>query len=657
LISAGQLISERVMLKRDRFFAVSARDGSMRTGEFSGDGLWDGDTRILSGLRVLVDGVEPRPVGVHADDAMASFESEAGVLRITRTRFVERGLHERITVMNPTEGIVDAALEIEVENDFAAMLGIRGGVPGLAHPTLAQPTKTGDGVRFGSPGGGVRVTVSPHGLQHQLRLRPGDEFSARLDVVRDDNEPIVDFVAGLEESRELYPRWAAECMSVRTDNPTVNALLEQATADIRMLLNRYDTGIYPTGGLPWYAVPFGRDTLISSMLLLHFNPDIARGVLRYQAAHQGTRLDESSQEEPGKILHEVRNGEVVERGLWPPILYTTVDATPLFLCALTETEHWTHDHRFANEMWPAAEAALEWCRRYGDVDGDGYIEDRGVRYRNAGWKDSADSLTNVDGSDVLRPVALCEVQAYLHRGLIGMSRRRPSLKEQAAGLKWRFNRDFWMPKEKYFAQALDASKRQVRAVSSNPGHCLWMRIVDRPKAAHAVQRLLAPDLFSGWGVRTLSDHAVNYDPCSYHNGSVWPFDTALAVAGMRQYGFAEEAERLARALIEASIDFPLHRPPEVFCGDVREPGSTPREYWNTCTPQLWSAAAMFTCVSSILGLEADPRRKALRITPMKTAMWNRVEVTGMHFAGQRVDFTVEGNEVKPTRLPNGVRIN
>jgi glycogen debranching enzyme len=657
LISAGQLISERVMLKRDRFFAVSARDGSMRTIEFSGDGLWDGDTRILSGLRVLVDGVEPRLVGVHTDDAMASFESESGSLRITRTRFVERGLHERIAVTNPTDGVVDAVLEIEVENDFAAMLGIRGGVPALAHPMLAQPIKTVDGVRFGSPGGGARVIVFPEGLQHQLQLRPGDEFSLRLDVVRDDHEPVVDFVAGLEESRELYPRWASECMSVRTDNPAVNALIEQATADIRMLLNRYDTGIYPTSGLPWYAVPFGRDTLISSILLLHFNPEIARGVLRYQAAHQGTRLDESSQEEPGKILHEVRNGEVVERGLWPRILYTTVDATSLFLCALTETEHWTHDHRFANELWPAAEAALEWCRRYGDVDGDGYIEDRGVRYRNAGWKDSADSLTNVDGSDVLRPAALCEVQAYLHRGLIGMSRRWPSLKEQAAGLKWRFNRDFWMPKEKYFAQALDGSKRQVRAITSNPGHCLWMRIVDRPKAAQVVARLMSPDLFSGWGVRTLSDHAVNYDPCSYHNGSVWPFDTALAVAGMRQYGFAEEAERLARSLVEASIDFPLHRPPEVFCGDVREPGSAPREYWNTCTPQLWSAAAMITCVSSILGLEADPRRKALRISPIKTAMWNRVEVTGLHFAGQRVDFTVEGTEVKPTRVPSGVRIN
>jgi glycogen debranching enzyme len=657
MISAGQLISERVMLKRDRFFAVSARDGSMRTGEFVGDGLWDGDTRILSALRILVDGIEPSANGLRAEDAMATFDSESGSLQITRTRFVERGLHERITVTNPSAATVDAVLEVEVESDFAAMLGIRGAVPELAHPTPVPSTKTMDGVRFESPAGRVRVIAFPEGLTHQLRLRPGDEFTLRLDVVPENDEPVIDFVAGLDESRQLYPRWAAECMSVRTDNAALNALLEQATADIRMLMNRYETGLYPTGGLPWYAVPFGRDTLISSILLLHFNPEIARGVLRYQAAHQGTLVDESSQEEPGKILHEVRTGEVVDRGLWPHILYTTVDATALFLCALTETECWTHDHRLADELWPAAEAALEWCKRYGDVDGDGYVEDRGVRYRNAGWKDSADSLTSVDGSDVLRPAALCEVQAYLHRGLIGMSRRRPALKEQAAGLKWRFNRDFWMPKEKFFAQALDGKKRQVRAITSNPGHCLWMRIIDRPKAAQVAQRLMSPELFSGWGIRTLSDRAVNYDGCSYHNGSVWPFDTALAVAGLRQYGFAEEAERLARALIEASIDFPMHRPPELFCGDVREPGAAPKEYWNTCTPQLWSAAAMFTCVSSILGLEADPRRKSLRIAPIKTEMWNRIEVEGLHFAGQRVDFTVEGTEVQAPRAQNGVRIN
>jgi glycogen debranching enzyme len=404
-------------------------------------------------------------------------------------------------------------------------------------------------------------------------------------------------------------------------------------------------------------VPFGRDPLITSILLLHVNPELAAGVLRYLAAKQGSGLNEDSEEQPGKILHEVRTGEVVERGLWPNILYGTIDATALFLCALTETEHWTYDHRLIDELWPAAEAALEWCLNYGDAEADGYIEYRGARARNQGWKDSDDSLTNTDGSDALRPAALCEVQAYLFRGLIGMSRRRPQLKERAEELKRRFNRDFWMPDEEFVAQALDANKSQVRAISSNPGHCLWMRILDAPKAAQVVNRLVSPELFSGWGIRTLSDRAINYDPCSYHNGSVWPFDTALSVAGMRQYGFAEESERVATALMEAVIELPMRRPPELFCGNRREPGVAPKEYWNTCTPQLWSAASVYTVVSSILGLEADPESRRLRVAPIKTRLWNRVEVAGLHFAGERIDFSVEGTRVKVGSLPAGIAID
>ncbi|TMC53218.1 MAG: hypothetical protein E6J20_09155 [Chloroflexi bacterium] len=657
MISAGELISERVMLKRDRFFAVSARDGSMKPGEFPGDGLWWGDTRILSAFRVLINGTDPEPVGLEADDSSATFELDANGLRVTRVRFLESGLREQITIANRGATAVDLALEIQVATDFAAMLGIRGAVPQLASPAPIAPSTTAGGIRFARGGLATRVTVLPAGLRHTLRLGPGEDFALQVDVAQEPSGPTAAFEPALRAARDVYPRWAADCMSVRTDNPALNQLLDQATADLRMLCEAYETGIYPTAGLPWFAVPFGRDALITSILLLHVNPDLARGVLRYLAKHQGKQPNADTEEQPGKILHEVRDGEVVERGFWPHILYGTIDATALFLCALTETEDWTHDHSFAGALWPAAEAGLEWCMSYGDSDSDGYIEYHGGRARNQGWKDSDNSLTNIDGGTASLPAALCEVQAYLYRGLVGMSRRNPALKKDAADLKRRFNRDFWLPKEKYFAQALDGSKRQVQAISSNPGHCLWTRIVDRSKAAHAARRLMSPDLFSGWGIRTLSERAVNYDPCSYHNGSVWPFDTALAVAGLRQYGFVEDAERVARALIEASLHFPMRRPPELFCGDIRQPGAPPREYWNTCTPQLWSAAAMFTCVASILGLEPDPHRKSLRVAPVRTALWNRIEIVGLHFAGQRVDFTVEGTDVKAGRLPSGIRIN
>ena len=645
------------MLKRDRFFAVSARDGSMKPDEFLGDGLWWGDTRILSAFRLHINGKEPQPVGLQADDSSVTFELDANGLRVTRVRFLESGIREEITVANRAETTADVVLEIEIGADFAAMLGIRGAVPQLASPAPIAPSEAAGGVRFARAGHATRVTTVPEGLQHRLRLDPGQNFTIQIDVALEPATPPASFETSLRAARDVYPRWAEDCMSVRTDNPALNQLLEQATADVRMLCDSYETGMYPTAGLPWFAVPFGRDALITSIFLLPVNPELARGVLRYLAKHQGRQPNVDTEEQPGKILHEVRDGEVVERGFWPHILYGTIDATALFLCALTETEDWTHDHPFADALWPAAEAGLEWCMSYGDSDGDGYIEYHGGRARNQGWKDSDSSLTNTDGSTASLPAALCEVQAYLHRGLVGMSRRNPALEKDAADLKRRFNRDFWLPKEKYFAQALDGSKRQVQAISSNPGHCLWTRIVDRSKAANVARRLMSPDLFSGWGIRTLSARAANYDPCSYHNGSVWPFDTALAVAGLRQYGFVEDAERVARALVEASLDFPMRRPPELFCGDVRQPGAPPKEYWNTCTPQLWSAAAMFGCVASILGLEADPRRSSLRVAPVRTALWNRIEVVGLHFAGQRVDFTVEGTDVKPGRLPSGIRIN
>ncbi len=657
MTGAGQLISERVMLKRDRFFVVSARDGSMKPGEFLGDGLWFDDTRILSTFRLLIDGAEPGVAGMESDDSSATFELEAGDLSVRRMRFLESGLREQITLTNRGSAAVDVVLEIDAAADFAAMLGIRGAVPELASPQPIGGEETSGGVRFARDHQATRVTTLPKGLKHQLRLGPGADFTLQVDVAVEPAPRQEAFEVALRLAREVYPRWASECMSIRTDNPALNELLDQATADVRMLCDAYETGIYPTAGLPWFAVPFGRDALITSILMLHVNPDLARGVLRYLAKRQGRQVNADTEEQPGKILHEVRNGEVVERGLWPHVLYGTVDATALFLCALTETEDWTHDHDFADELWPAAEAGLEWCMSYGDSDGDGYIEYGGGRARNQGWKDSDNSLTNTDGSTAALPAALCEVQAYLQRGLVGMSRRHSGLKKDAAALQRRFNRDFWMPEAKYLAQALDGAKRQVRAITSNPGHCLWMRIVDRSKAEQVARRLMSPDLFSGWGIRTLSEGAANYDPCSYHNGSVWPFDTALAVSGLRQYGFAEEAERVARALVEATLHFPLRRPPELFCGDVREPGAPPTEYWNTCIPQLWSAAAMFACVSSILGLEAEPQGKTLRVAPVPTRLWNRIEVHGLHFAGQRVDFVVEGTEVRAGRLAAGFRIN
>jgi glycogen debranching enzyme len=657
---SGTDVVDRVIVKHDRFFAVSAADGSMRAPADIGDGVWFADTRILSEFRLLIGGAEPEPVNVVNENGGATFELKVGGLTVTRTRYIDGGLREKITIANPGSGTVEHDVELVVAADFAAMLAIRGNVP-LPPPVPAPGVETPDGLlitRQDWPGQSALVIVRPAGFKRRTRLGPGKELTIYVDVVPGAiGATVTDFDEGLERTKAAYPRWFAASASIHTDNPAVNELLERSLSDIRMLCDRYPTGLYPTAGLPWYAVPFGRDQLITSMLMLPVNPELSRGVLRYLAARQGRRNDPGSEEQPGKILHEVRTGEVVDRGLWPHHLYGTIDATPLFLCALAETVDWTGDESILDELWTHAEAAIEWCDKYGDLDEDGYIEYWGARARNQGWKDSDGSLTNVDGTDPQRPVALCEVQAYLYRGLLGMSRKRPELKERADELRRRFSRDFWIPGEKFIAQALDGSKRRVEAITSNGGHCLWAGIVPHDQAASVADRLVSSELFNGWGIRTLSTRAINYDPASYHNGSVWAFDSALAAAGLRQSGFGAHAETVARSLLEGGMAMPWRRLPELWCGNEREPGRPPVDYPNTCTPQAWSAASAFLLVSTLLGLQADATHGTLRISPIGTSLFRRVEVSGLHFAGHRIDFAVDGTDVKVGKLPSGISVS
>lgn len=647
------------MVKHDRFFAVSAADGSIRAAERHGDGVWFADTRILSEFRLLIGGDEPRPVSMRMEDGWSSFELEGGDLHVSRLRYMDAGLRERITLSNPGSTPVETDVELVFASDFAAMLALRGIVPDLPVPSPAPARQTADGLLIERGGGSMyatRVMVRPAGLRHHVVLAPAEETTLVVEVVPEPSARTFDFDAGLGEVEAVYSRWGADCLSVFTDNPALNELFDRSLTDLRMLCNRYPTGMYPTGGLPWFAVPFGRDPLITSMMMLPVNPDLARGVLRYLAANQGKRIHEDSEEAPGKILHEVRTGEVVERGLWPHVLFGTIDATPLFLNTLASTIDWTGDASLLDELWPAAEAALDWCASYGDLDRDGYIEYRGARARNQGWKDSDDSLTHVDGTDPPRPAALCEVQAYLYGGLMGLARKNPELKVRAEDLQRRFNKDFWMQREGFVAQALDGSKRQVQAITSNPGHCLWAGILPSDRAKLVAERLAEPDMFTGWGVRTLSSAAINYDRRSYHNGSVWPFDSAIAAAGLRTAGALEQSGLLATALLEAGIAFPLRRLPELWCGDPREQGLPPSLYWMSCAPQAWSAGSAFLLLSTLLGLEPDVESGLLRIAPVATPLFNRLEVSGLHFAGHRIDFSVEGTKVKVGGLPRGIRV-
>jgi glycogen debranching enzyme len=646
----------RVVIKEDRYFAVSAPDGSMRADGPDGHGLWWGDTRFLSDYHLLIDGHEPEPVGVQVEAGSVALELAVGALRIRRERYVDAGLHERITITNPGPSRTVAGVELVCGTDFAAMLAVRG-IVSLPPPPPAARTETDRGIELRDSSRTTEVILRPPGTHHRLELDPGETFVLEVDVLAGSSGEGATFEAGLDRIRSEYGRWSADCAAFETDNPDLNELLQRSRDDMRMLCDRYETGIYPTGGLPWFAVPFGRDALFTSMFALPMNPQIARGALRYQAARQGKNVDLDTEEQPGKILHEVRTGDLVARGLWPGILYGTVDATPLFLCALANTLDWTADTELFDELWPAAEAALEWCVTYGDLDHDGYIEYSGGRARNEGWKDSDDALTHVDGTPAPLPAAICEVQGYLYQGLLAMARKRPELKAAAADLRRKFNRDFWMARERFVAQGIDGGKRQVEAVTSNPGHCLWTGILPPARARAVASRLVSPELFTGWGIRTLSSNAINYDPSSYHNGSIWPHDCAIAAAGLRRYGLAREAELVARSILEAGMAFPDRRMPELWCGTDRAPGAIPDDYRNSCSPQNWAAGSTFSLVTTLLGLEADAMRGRLRIAPIETPLWRRIEVTGLHFAGHRIDFAIDGTQVKVGRLPKGITVS
>jgi glycogen debranching enzyme len=651
--------SQRVTLKEDRLFAVSGPDGAMRADGPDGHGLWLGDTRFLSEYDLLIDGHEPEPLVVQGEPGWVVFELAAGALRVRRERYVDMGLHERITITNPGSSKAVADLELVFGADFAAMLAIRGIVPNLPLPAPAASAETGRGIELRDAGDSSRVTeviLRPAGSHHRLELGPGEVFVLAVDVLPGAGLEVPKFDAGLDRIRNAYSRWSADCAAFETDNPALNELLQQSRDDMRMLCDRYPTGIYPTGGLPWFAVPFGRDALFTCMFALPMNPQIARGALRYLAAHQGRQVNRDTEEQPGKILHEVRTGDVVDRGLWPGILFGTVDATPLYLCALADTVNWTADTELFDELWPAAEAALAWCATYGDPDHDGFLEYSGGRARNQGWKDSDDALTHVDGTPAPLPAAICEVQGYLYQALLGMAGKRPELKAAAADLRRKFNRDFWMSRERFVAQGLDGDKRQVEALTSNPGHCLWTGILPPARARDVASRLVSPEFFSGWGIRTLSSRAVNYDPCSYHDGSVWPHDCAIAASGLRRYGLAREAELVARSVLEAGMALPDRRMPELWCGTDRAPGAMPDDYRNSCSPQNWAAASTFSVLTTLLGLQADATRGRLRIAPVETPLWRRIEVSGLHFAGHRIDFTVDGKEVKVGKLPKGIKV-
>jgi glycogen debranching enzyme len=462
---------------------------------------------------------------------------------------------------------------------------------------------------------------------------------------------------------------------VYTDNEFFNRVLERSLYDLRMLWSSDDDGSrFTVAGTPWFDALFGRDALIVGMQTLAFQPQIAREALRTLAKHQGTAIDESRMEEPGKILHEMRRGEVSQTNELPfKRFYGSVDSTPLFLLLAAEYYAWTADVGLARELAPNIVAALDWIDAYGDRNRDGYIEyynPRSSGLLNQGWKDSDDAICHFDGTLAPAPIALVEAQSYVYAAKTRLAPLLRSLGHDALAerilrearlLKRRFERDYWRPDPGYYALALDGSDLPCASVSSNPGHALWSGIVGKRRARSVVETLLGEDLFSGWGIRTLSQRNPRYNPLGYHLGTVWPHDNAIAAMGFKMYGFEDETNEVATALFDAAMTFPYSRLPELFGGEARTAHHSPVSYPVACRPQAWAAGAMPMLLQAILGLRAAGYEDTLQVVQPRLPYWlSRVHVRGLRVGEGEVDLTLARNgketDVQIGRVTGGIRV-
>lgn len=649
---------ELLALKNGTIFLCSRPDGEIRAGRVSGEGLYAEDTRHLSELRLTLGGAAPVLLSsgmesghlavVNATNPALRDGLEQPVpqetLNIRRTVLVADRLYYRVVVRSFRPHPVTTTVELALSADFADVFEVRR-VGRATGGRIVAPARDGDGLRFAYVAADgerreTRVELSPPPTRVELgteraRVVWDVHIGARAEItllVTVDavhrtplapGPPLDHAAAALDEA---HRDWVAGCARITTDNDLFDRFIDASVRDLHALMMPVGDTELPAAGIPWYVAPFGRDSLLTAAEALMINPAVARGTLRALARLQA-RADEPWRDaEPGKILHELRTGELARTGHVPHTpYYGTVDATPLFLMVAADLYRWTLDLETMAELRPALDAALSWIDEWGDRDGDGFVEYERrspAGLVNQGWKDSHDSIVHADGSVAEGPIALVEVQGYVYDAKIriadvyealGDGVRAAALREDAARLRRAFNDAFWDPEEEYFALALDGRKRQVRGVTSNPAHCLFSGIVDDDKARAVADRLMAPDMFSGWGIRTLSSLSPAYNPMSYHNGSVWPHDNAIAAAGLKRYGFSEAADRIASGLFAVASDARDFRLPELFCGFARTDSRSIVSYPVACIPQAWAATSPFLLLQTLLGISAHAPENSLNV--------------------------------------------
>ncbi len=670
-----------LVIKDGELFLCTRTDGDVVPAMLSDEGLYAHDTRHLSEIALSVG--HARPVllshSVLADHAVVdstnatlrngSIAVPQLALSISRELMIGSGrLYYLVRIRSFHGEPVTTTLSLTLAADFADVFAIRGFPRRVARGQALAPKRTQRGVTFAYLGEDdvfratmVELEPAPQSLalatqvraDWQLTLEPRSETTVLMTA-----EPSVGGSRRrrrrLETAADNLDRaarqWRSSCTTIQSDNELFDQLLGVSLDDLRALIMPAPGGQIVAAGIPWYVAPFGRDALVTAGEALVLNTGLVSDALQVLAKLQATVDDPWRDAEPGKIAHELRTGELAGAGVIPHTpYYGTVDATPLFLMRAADYWAWTGDLETLRTLRPALDAALGWIDRHGDRDGDGFIEYErrsSGGLRNQGWKDSEDAVLHADGSLAEGPIALVEAQGYVYRAkrtvadvyeAFGDGEVAQRLRTEAEALRAAFNEAFWMPAEETFALALDGDKRQVGSVTSNPGHCLYCEIVDSSKADAVAKRLLAPDMFSGWGVRTLSRDHPAYNPMSYHNGSVWPHDNAIIAAGLKRYGHDDAVVKIADALFDVGTAEPYFRLPELYCGFDRSQHPALVAYPVACVPQAWAAAAPFQLLQALLGISVHAPQRAVRIERPQLPGWlGTVRLRGLRIGKAKV---------------------
>jgi glycogen debranching enzyme len=680
-------IRDALVIRERSSYLLTDPNGNIAAGNVQGFGLYHRDARHLSRYEFDLNGVQPvvllstAELGYAMEQVLTNpslktrdgRDLRRGSVEIGRQRVIADVIEEQVRITNFNPFPIQLELNYGFEADFADIFDVRGYERernGVLHPPAIDKRSiefSYDGIDGRERSTRIQFDVAPDHIDESsasfhLALQRRETTTLRITILVD-NHPLRRPRGGgsrIDAIAEQYRTWTEECAQVFTDNEFFNRVLLRGLHDIRMLRSENEQGeTFMSAGTPWFDALFGRDSCIVAMQTLPYHSDIARTTLRLLARSQGTELDPVRDEEPGKILHELRFDELSSSGELPySPYYGSIDSTPLFLLLIAEYYDWTADLRLVRDLLPAIRAAFEWMDIFGDPKGDGYLsyEKRSAKgLVNQGWKDSWDAVVHANGTLAQPPIALSEVQGYAYAARhrlapvlerLGEAKLAARARRDAKRMYQRFNEDYWMPSHNFYAMALDGNRQHVESVASNPAHCLWTGLIETDRAPEVVSRLLANDMFSGWGLRTLAGGSPRFNPIGYHLGSVWPHDNSIAAMGFKMYGFHDELNEVATALFDACTSFPYFRLPEVFGGEARSAHNAPVPYPVACRPQAWAAGAFLLITQAMLGLKPEAPEKRLRIVDPKLPYWlNSVNVRGLRVGAGEVslNYRRDGN--------------